>query len=355
MQSELRNYNVYFFFLVLLVISLVAFFIFKPFLSAILVAAVLAAIFQRPYRFFLKITGQRKAWSSLITSFLVMLVVIVPLFLIGGLIANEASIFYNSFLRDGDFFKNNLANFAATLERIPFLDLVDLKEAFGQKELSGSFESLGQGLIGLIQSIYQKMANFILWIIAMFFSLYYFLIDGERAIKKLLFLSPLKDEHEKIIIDRFNLIIKAVVKGVIIIGLTQATLGGIVFAIAGVPSPVIWGIIMFFFSLIPMVGTSLIWFPTGVIMILGGNFWEGMLILSAGLFLISTIDNLIRPKLVGSGAQIHPLLIFFATLGGFMVFGPVGFVLGPIIVAMSLTLWNIYAVEFKDQLKKFNA
>lgn len=355
MAEKLKNYNIYFFFLALIAISIATFFILKPFLSAILIAGVLAILFQRPYNFFLKITKNRRAWSSLFTSILVVFMVVVPLFVAIGLITNEVNIFYREFLADGSFFHKYLERFVSNLEKISILGIFDLESAFSGKELSGSFKNLGSGILTLVENAYQGMAGFILWIFAMFFSLYYFLIDGERVIKRLLYLSPLKDEHEKIIIQRFNSIVRAVTKGVIIIGLVQSTIGGLAFAIAGVPSPVIWGIVMFFFSLIPMVGTSLIWFPTGLILLLGGGTWEGVFILSVGLFIISTIDNVLRPKLVGRDTQIHPLLIFFATLGGFMVFGPTGFILGPVIVAMALSLWNIYASEFKDDLKNFNA
>jgi predicted PurR-regulated permease PerM len=280
---------------------------------------------------------------------------VVPLFVVVGLITNEVNVFYRDFLSNGDFFHKYLDGFVSSLEKISILGIFDLKSAFSESELMGPFKSLSGEILVLIERIYQGMAGFILWIFAMFFSLYYFLIDGERVVKKILYLSPLKDEHEKIIIQRFTSIVRAVTKGVLIIGVIQSTIGGLAFAIAGVPSPVIWGIMMFFFSLIPMVGTSLIWFPVGLILLLGGGTWEGIFILSVGLFIISTVDNLIRPKLVGRDTQIHPLLIFFATLGGFMVFGPTGFILGPVIVALALSFWNIYASEFKDDLRSFNA
>lgn len=355
MKTVLKNYNTYFFFLALILVSLATFFVLKPFLSSILIAGVLAVIFQRPYNFFLRITGNRKVWSSLLTSLLVVFMVVVPLFVVAGLITNEINIFYQNFISDGNFFHGHLERIVANLEKISLLKALDVKSAFTEEAFLGSFKNLGSGLLTLIENAYQGMASFILWIFAMFFSLYYFLIDGERVVKRILYLSPLKDAHEKIIIDRFSSIVRAVAKGVIIIGLVQATLGGLAFAIAGVPSPAIWGIVMFFFSLIPMVGTSLIWFPTGVILLFGGSTWEGIFILSFGLLVISTVDNLIRPKLVGRDTQIHPLLIFFATLGGFMVFGPTGFILGPVVVAMALSLWNIYASEFKDDLQSFNA
>jgi predicted PurR-regulated permease PerM len=352
---EIKNYNTYFFIALLGGITLFSFLVIKPFLSAILVAAMLAVIFQRPYNFFLRITGDRKSISSLLTSLLVILVVIIPLFLLAGIILKEVNIFYSAFFAEGDFYAVYVQPTLELLDRNPLLQGANVKEMFSQKELLNSFGNISKGAFSIIQGIYQGMADFILWVFAMFFALYYFLIDGKRAIKRILHLSPLRDSHEEIIIQRFTSTIRAIFKGVLIVGLVQGTLGGLIFGIAGVQSPVIWGIVMFFFSLVPVIGTGLIWFPVGAFLLLIGNIWEGAFVLLAGSLLISTIDNFLRPKLVGRDTQMHPLLVFFATLGGLALFGVTGFILGPLVVAMCLTLWNIYALEFKDQLQGYNS
>lgn len=351
---ELKNYNTYFFLIVLAVVSFFAFLIFKPFITAILVAAFLAIVFQRPYNFFLRITNDRKGISSFLTSLMVVLIVIIPLFFLVGMIVNEVNIFYQTFLADSESYHRYLSVFTGNLKKVPIIQMADVDKIFSQSEFVGYFKNISQTILGVIQGTYQALAGFVLWIFAMFFALYYFLIDGKRAIKKILRLSPLKDSHEKIIIEKFISIVRATIKGVFILGVIQGTLGGLTFAIVGIQSPVIWGILMFAFSLVPMIGTALVWFPAGMIMLLMGDVWQGVLILSVGVGVISTIDNLLRPKLIGNDTQIHPLLVFFATLGGLVVFGATGFVIGPVIVAMCLALWGIYAVEFKDQLTEFN-
>lgn len=351
---ELKNYNTYFFLIILATVSFFAFLIFKPFLSAILVAAFLAVAFQRPYNFFLKITRDRRAVSSFLTSLLAVLIVIVPLFVVVGLIINEVNIFYQNFLADSNYYNHYLSILTGNLKKLPVIQMLDVDKIFSQSEFAGYFKNISQTILGIIQGTYQALASFIVWVFAMFFALYYFLIDGARAMKKILHLSPLKDSHEKIIIEKFISIVRATIKGVLILGVIQGTLGGLVFAIAGIQSPVVWGILMVVFSLVPMIGSSLIWFPIGVVMLLMGNVWQGVLILSVGLGVISVVDNLLRPKLIGKDTQIHPLLVLFATLGGIAVFGATGFIVGPVIVAMCLALWGIYAMEFKDQLDEFN-
>ena len=112
---------------------------------------------------------------------------------------------------------------------------------------------------------------------------------------------------------------------------------------------------MMFFSLIPIVGSGFIWVPTALVMFITGNIWQGWVILIVGFGILSSIDNFLRPKLVGKNTQMHPLIVFFATLGGISLFGFLGFIIGPVIVALFLALWDIYAKEFKSQLKKYNA
>jgi predicted PurR-regulated permease PerM len=169
-----------------------------------------------------------------------------------------------------------------------------------------------------------------------------------------MYLSPLKNEYEKILIKRFSSMVSATLKGTIIVGVVQGLLGGLMFAIAGVPSFAIWGIVMIILSVIPAFGSGLVWAPVGVIMLVTGNIWQGIFILVFGTVVISFIDNVLRPKLVGGDTAIHPLLVFFATLGGIISFGLLGFIIGPVIMALFLTLWDIYGKEFKSQLTKYN-
>ena len=128
-----------------------------------------------------------------------------------------------------------------------------------------------------------------------------------------------------------------------------------VFFLAGVPSPIIWGVVMMICGLVPMFGAAIIWFPVAIILLMSGSLWQGILVMLVGVFLISTIDNILKPKLVGNGAQLHPLLVLIATLGGLALFGITGFIVGPIIVALFISLWDIYGIEFKGQLKKYNS
>jgi predicted PurR-regulated permease PerM len=164
----------------------------------------------------------------------------------------------------------------------------------------------------------------------------------------------LKDDQERVLLKEFVSISRATLKGTVIIGIIQGVLGGLLFWAVGVPSPITWGVVMIILSIIPVVGSGIIWAPVGIYMLLTGDIWQGVVILGFGFGVISTIDNILRPKLVGQDSQMHPLFVLLATLGGIIVFGIIGFIIGPIIVALFLALLRIYEMEFAEQLEEVN-
>lgn len=337
--------NTYFFLGLLALSGIAVFFIFQPFLTAILVAAILAVFFARPYARLRKMFGGSQGWAAMVTCLLAIVIVIVPLSLVLSLAVNEANDFYHSDQSSGLLQKGLIF-----LERVPVLG-VDGERA---EKLSGSFQEMSKTAVGFLGAAYQSLAGFIVWIFVLFFSLFYFLIDGKRAVNYLMRLSPLRDEHEKLLFQKFISISRATLKGTLIIGIIQGILGGLAFLLAGVPSPIIWGIFMAFLSLIPMVGAGLIWFPAGVLLLMNGNIWEGTFILLFGIGVISTVDNILRPKLVGRDTQMHPLLVFLATLGGISVFGVSGFLIGPILLSLFMALADIYSSEYASELRECN-
>ena len=167
-------------------------------------------------------------------------------------------------------------------------------------------------------------------------------------------ISPLKNKQEQLIISKFVSISRATLKGTLVIAIIQGVLMSLVFFIAGVKSVTLWGLVTVLVSLIPMIGPVLVWAPVGIIMLLLGHVWQGITILVFGGFVISLIDNFLRPKLIGNDTSLHPLLVFLSTLGGIALFGIAGFLLGPVIVVLFITLLHIYQIEFKGDLKKFN-
>jgi predicted PurR-regulated permease PerM len=353
-SMQLKNYNVYFFFGILTLVSFATFFIFQPFLVAIVVAAILAVLFQRTYNYLLSITGQSKSISSLITSLMILLLLIIPVTFVSVLVGKEIIAAFQSVAGNGDFYQNYVQPFASRLGSWQLYRTLDLERLLGREAFLNYSAQFGQVVLSFVQSAYLSLTHVIFLIFVVFFSLYYFFIDGKDIVKKIMYISPLKDLHEKLLIEKFISISRATIKGTLIICLLQGTIGAVAFAIAGIPSVITWGVAMMFLSLIPLFGSGIIWLPAAIILLILGHIWQGIFMLIVGFGVISVVDNLIKPKLVGRDVQMHPLLVFFATLGGLATFGFMGFVLGPIIIALFVSLWDIYGVEFKGQLKKYN-
>lgn len=350
---QLRSLNVSFFFLLFFAVGMAVFFVFQPFLTAIVAAAILTALFKRPYHWFERVFHGHRGASAFFTCLLVITIIVTPLFLVLSLAVSEASNLYHLITQESTL-QSSIENTLVTVKDIPYVSMFMDTAAFDQERIIADIKDLSQNALGLLQAAYQGVTHFVFWVFIMFFTLFYFLIDGKKTLRSLMELSPLKNEHDKLLVEKFISISRATLKGTIVVGVIQGLLGGLTFWIADIPSPAIWGLVMILFSIIPMIGSTIVWFPAGLIMLFLGNVWQGIFILSVGLGLISVIDNVLRPKLVGKDTQMHPLLIFFATLGGIAVFGLPGFVIGPIIVSLFMALSEIYSIEFRDQLKEYN-
>lgn len=346
-----KNFNTYFFFTVLVGISILAFMLFRPFLTAIVVAAALATLFEGAYQKILTILKNKTA-SSLLVVTVIFFLVVIPLSIGGGIVMTEASKGLTWLSTGG--YENAVATVVNVVNKIPGAELFKLEERLAAGNIGALVKTMSQTFFDLAGKTYESAASLMLWIVIMQFTLFYFLIEGKRIIRKIIYLSPLKNEQEELLISKFIAITHATLKGTLIVGFVQGVIAMITFLLLGIPSAFLWGIVMIIASTIPLLGPSIIWLPTSLILLFTGSVWQGVVLLTVGVCLISTIDNMLRPRLVGKEAQIHPLLVFFATIGGLSVFGFSGFIIGPIIMALALTLWEIYAKEFKDDLASCN-
>ena len=350
---QLKNYNVYFFFAVLIGITVVAYFIMKPFLMPFLIAAVLAHLFAPVHEIFLKFF-KRQGLSSALVCVLVALIIMVPIFIVLSLVISEIQSSINNFNADPEAIRVSIENFSGRLTTLPIFNLFSSEEIINQTSIISAAKSFSQNALFVLQGAYQSVAHFVFVTFIVFFSLFYLLIDGKKLVKKLMQISPLQDEYEKMLIAKFNSITRATIKGTIVIGALQGLIGSILFLATGVASPIFFGILMTIASVIPPIGSGLIWIPIGIVMILLGHVTEGVTILLVGTLVIGSIDNFIRPKVVGKDTQMHPLLILFSTLGGIALFGISGFIVGPMLMSLFVALWEIYTLEFKAQLDQYN-
>ena len=356
-MMKLPRWNIYFFLALLLGVGFVVFRLFEPFLTSMLVAAVLAIFFGGMHRFLERQLDGRRVLAAAITLLIIALIIVIPLAIISLIAISEISRLLVNFDVHSISW-NSLGGLAQTIDGTSWWQHWGggrrVEEVIGLQTVLGSFQNVSGWALSFLTTMYQDVAGFVFFLFSMFFALFYFLIDGARAMRFLLRVSPLRDEHEQILIRDFVSMSRATIKGTIIIAFIQGILGSIAFAIAGIASPAVWGLAMAFFSLIPFLGSGIVWLPAAIIMLATGNVWQGVFLLVFGFGVVSSIDNFLRPRFVGKDTQIHPLLVLFATLGGLSMFGIIGFLVGPIIVALFVSLVHIYDIEFKSELSRFN-
>jgi len=353
---KLKNYNVYFFFLILIAVTVASFFLVKALLMAFILAAIFAHSFTPFYDKVLKFTKGRKSLSSGLICILVGLIIFIPLLLIGALLYSEIQMLVLDFSNNPGKISGIVNNFNNYINSINESLKADIFKSVSvdQQVISSSLNRFYNYFSFLIQGAYKGIGYMIIMAFVFFFCLFYLLIDGRRIVKKTIELSPLKDKYERVLADRFYSISRATIKGTFLLSALQGLIGGILFWIMGVSSPVVLAILMTVAAIIPAVGTGFVWLPVGVIMILLGNSYAGVVIIAVGALIIVPLDNLLRPKLVGKDTAMHPILILLSTLGGIEFFGIYGFIIGPLIMSFCMALWEIYSLEFKGQLKRFN-
>ncbi len=347
----ISDFNTRYFFLLLLGVGIVAALLLWPFFSAIVVAGVLAVLFQFVYKWLMRVTHGNSGVSAGLVCLLVGLIIILPMVSLVGLVVSEVKHVYIQYFSDERMLSQYVSSIESALTSFGF---PGLGEGFlSQEQLLGKLEQAGSIALNLAQAIYVGATQFVFWLFVMFFTLFYFLMDGKSLVSRVMRLSPLEDAWERELIRSFESIGRAILKGTFFIGIIQGFFGGVFLTLAGFPSPFTWGVIMVILSLIPFVGAGLVLFPACLWSFAMGDVLGGVLLLVGGIF-VTTIDNYLRPKLVGKDTAIHPLLVFFSTLGGLALFGVMGFLIGPIVMALFLSLLSIYEKEFGRQLKEYN-
>jgi predicted PurR-regulated permease PerM len=326
------------------------FLVFKPFLIIILVAAVLASIFYRPFEWLVKKIGGRKKIAALIMCIFIILVIVIPLtnLIIFG--AQKSVAAYSdtiNFLNAGGFedtFKNNALQSAEKWFNINGESLKTLLLDMAQK--SSNF--LVSGATGFLKGT----TTFIISLILIIFTLFFFFIDGQKMLERLMYWTPLSDKYDRLIFKKFRDVSYTVFFSTFMVALVQSTLMATAFFIVGLPAffPAIATALL---SMIPFFGAWLIWVPAGIYLLAIGHIWQGIFVIVFGAAVISTVDNIIRMFMIKGKAEVHPIFILFSVLGGIAMFGFWGIVIGPLLISLAVTILNIYdEVEYSKILNK---
>lgn len=334
------------FFIILTVITVLLAFILKPFFFAVFWAVLLASVFSPLYKLINKKIPNPNLCAAL-TLFVIIICLILPVGLLIDLLIIEIADIYQSF----NYYSNDwTATFSEALKALskkPIVADLNLDQAFLINKSREILKLFTDYVFNHISEFTQNTILVIVQFVIMLYSLFFFLRDGENILTILKENTPMENKHLEHFIDQFLTTAKAALKLTFVIGGIQGLLGGLVFFITGIDRALIWGILMFALSIVPAVGCSLIWAPAGIIMLLLGNIWQGVTILIFGSLVISSIDNLLRPVLLGRDTQMHSLLIFLSTLGGIVAMGFSGFILGPVIASLFLAAWKLFPEIYK--------
>ena len=351
----------YFLVLCLTVSFVFMFYVLSPFITAILVAAVVVIAFYPIFKLILKFFRGWKRLSAFVSCLLFLLVIVAPLSLFVLLLSGEAADTYqvvqekiNSGSYDDYLYWDEggvLYDFKESVKQqlapVVDLDKLDIKQNIIDvaKEVSGFLASQTVNLVDGILTL-------ILSVVIMFFSMYYFFKDGDDLVKRVGTLSPLPSVYETELFKKIHAMVKAILFGVFLTAMAQGLFGGVAFAVVGIPSPVFWGTVMAFFSMIPVVGTAIIWGPAVIILFISGQYWEAFFLLAWGVLVIGTIDNLIKPYIIGGKTHTYPLMTFFVVLGGIWTMDFKGVIIGPLVLMILMSFLHIYEIEYGKVLKK---
>lgn len=333
----ISNFEKRFFFILLGIILLIALLIIKPFFSVIVVSIALAVIFTPVYEWINKHITRGVSWvSAIITVALGVLIIATPMFFIGKMLFNESQTLYHIVsVENGnsDYIESvttSLNSFLPKSFHIP------------DSEIKNLVIKISEGIGSLFTKTISTIFSFLLVIIAFF----YFLKDGKKLNQSLIALSPLSDSHDRSLLGKIRNVINGVLRGYFLVGIVQGALLGLGFWIFGVPSPVLWGTVAAFASLVPSIGTAFISVPAIVYLFVIGatNPAIGLIIWAA--LIVGLVDNLLNPLVVGKKINVPPLFILFSVLGGISLFGAVGVLVGPIIVGLLYELVTLYKEDF---------
>ena len=318
----------------------------SPFFGAILWALVAAILFAPVKgRIALKMPN-RKNSSAAITLLLVIAVVIIPSAAVGSLMVDEALGTYAQIqsrqINFGKIFQdiqNGIPpSIMSLLDRFGFGDFNALQEKLSSVITSGLRLATTQAL-----NVGQSAFSFAMGMGVMLYLTFFLLRDGRHLTRRISEVIPMDGAKKMALFNKFTTVIRATIKGSIVVAIVQGVLGGVIFALLDIRAALLWGVVMGFLSLVPAIGTGLIWLPVAIYLLVTGAVWQGVVLILCGFFIISMVDNVLRPILVGADTRMPDYVVLISTLGGLSVMGINGFIVGPVIAAMFIAAWEIFA------------
>ncbi len=343
--------RIVFLFLLAIAISVLFFQVVESFLLALVMASVMAGLMNPVYQRLLETFRGHKNVASAATVLLSLLLVIVPLLLMSGILVNEAinvsdsaGAWVQQYEQQTDEMQKKIQELPALQRFLPYQEQI-MSKAGELAEKIGAFvaDEFATGAKGAVE--------FFLLLFIMLYAMFYFLTHGRVTLDAVLRFTPLSSTDKARLLDVFISVSRATLKGTLVIGIVQGGLAGLSFAVAGIDSAVFWGAVMVVLSIIPGIGAALVWVPAVIFLALNGQTGAAVGVALWCAIVVGTIDNVLRPFLVGRDTQMPDLLILLTTLGGLLVFGATGIVLGPIVGALFIAVWDLWSSAVEETLQ----
>jgi predicted PurR-regulated permease PerM len=334
---------------VALVLATTAFFLWmiRAFLMPVFWAAVFAILFQPLFLSLKDRFGGRRTLAALAATLAVVFAVLVPAALLVGAVAQQALWLYQR-IASGE------VNLQAPIDfvdrHLPAVTTFLAEYGVGTEQVRTSMESAAifatQYIAAQALALGQNVLIVTILFLLMLYLLFFFFRDGDRILNGIVRAMPMGDLREERLMRKFAQVSRATVKGTLVVAVVQGALGGVLFSLVGIQAAIFWGVMMGILSLLPAVGPALVWLPAAVILLTTGAIWQGLVVIVSGILIVSMVDNLLRPILVGRETHMPDYLVLVATLGGLTMFGLAGFVAGPIVAALFLVMWDMFAEEY---------
>ena len=341
-DSTLQNRG---FLIALVAVSIAFLVLLRPFYTPIFWAAALAVLFWPTHAWLLARMPRRPALAALATLLVCLLIVIIPIWLITMSVVQEVAHFYAKLTQDGGTLATQLRGFGARvppwayewLQRFGIDSMAGLQERAAQVAAQ-ALQFLATRAVSIGQNTLQVLVGFAI----MLYLLFFFFRDGERIVGLLEKAIPMDSAYVGTLAAKFTSVVKATIRGNLIVAAVQGAMGGILFWAVGVQGAVLWAVVMGFLSLLPAVGAWLVWGPVAIYLLATGEVLKGVIVIAVGAGVIGLVDNILRPILVGRETRMPDYLVLLSTLGGLAMFGLTGFVAGPMIAALFIALWDFF-------------
>lgn len=343
-----RSFENKFFVLLLLVVSLGFLWVLSPFYGAVFWGAVFAIVFAPLHARLLRVMPTRRTLTATLALLFILLLVIFPLALLSALLVQEAGLVFQR-LQTGElsvslYFQQIYAALpdwvTGLLGRFGLTDMALVQQRIAVSLTQGSQFFATQAL-----SIGQNTFDFLMSFFIMLYLLFFFLRDGSALGRRMMDTLPLEGGIKRDLAGKFVIVIRATVKGNIVVAMVQGALGGLIFWILDIHAPVLWGTLMAFLSLLPAIGAAIVWLPVAIYFLATGAVLNGLLLAAFGVLVIGLVDNVLRPLLVGKDTKLPDYVVLMSTIGGMALFGLNGFVIGPVIAAMFIAAWDLFSIS----------